>query len=111
MKGIFVPTKKLPFNYSAVTLFPFVLYNGVLPEWLKNHERIHLRQQLELLILPFYIWYLIEFGVRLLQMRNRRLAYRAISFEREAYENHDNEEYLKSRKRWQFLQYMKKSGI
>jgi hypothetical protein len=111
MKGIIIPTRKLPFNYTALTIFPFVFAKGLVPEWLKNHERIHLQQQLELLILPFYVWYLLEFCIRFLQFGSRELAYRAISFEREAYENHGKEDYLQSRKRWQFVAYIKKKGI
>jgi hypothetical protein len=33
----------------------------VLDKVFVNHEKIHLRQQLELLVLPFYVWYIIEF--------------------------------------------------
>ena len=71
-----------------------------------NHERIHLKQQLELLILPFFIWYGLEFLVRLLQYKNRREAYLNISFEREAYHNEFNLEYLKKRPFWCFLKYL-----
>ena len=71
-----------------------------------NHERIHLRQQLELLILPFFIWYAIEYGIRLLQYKDRYEAYRNISFEREAYENELFLEYLKKRRLWSFLRYL-----
>ena len=59
-----------------------------------NHERIHLRQQVELLVLPFYVWYGVEYIIRLLQYRNRHKAYRNISFEREAYEKEEAILYL-----------------
>ena len=71
-----------------------------------NHERIHLKQQFELLIIPFFIWYGLEFLVRLLQYRNRRDAYLNISFEREAYQNEFDLEYLKKRHFWSFLKYL-----
>ena len=106
IKGIFLRSSLLPSGYSAMTLFPFVIFRGKLPEWLRNHERIHLRQQLELLILPFYVWYLLEFTVHLLRYRNRLKAYRAISFEKEAYSNHHDTAYLQKRKFWGFLRYM-----
>ena len=64
---------------------------------LVNHERIHLKQQLELFILPFYIFYAIEFLYRLIQHKKWDLAYKNISFEREAYTHEKNLDYLKSR--------------
>ena len=94
---------------SGITLFPFILlrkkelrHNPVLI----NHEKIHLRQQLELLIIPFYIWYLSEYYIKYLKYKNPDLAYRNISFEREAYDNDHNLEYLKNRKWWSFISYL-----
>ena len=110
IKGVFVLFRKLPFRYSAITIFPFVFYTGKLPEWLINHERIHLQQQIELLVLPFYIWYLSEFLIRLLVTRNWSAAYRSICFEREAYSHHHDPAYLANRKAWNFIRYMKKPG-
>jgi hypothetical protein len=71
-----------------------------------NHERIHLRQQLELLIIPFFIWYLLEFCLRWIQYKNFDLGYRNISFEREAYANEKDLYYLKRRSFWKFLEYV-----
>ncbi len=71
-----------------------------------NHEKIHLRQQLEMLVLPFYIWYGAEFLFRLLQYKNPHLAYRNISFEREAYGNEKRLEYLSKRKCFTFVEYL-----
>ena len=71
-----------------------------------NHERIHVRQQLEMLILFFFIWYLIEYLVRLLQYKNSYRAYNKISFEREAYRNEKDPDYLRKRKLWSFLKYL-----
>lgn len=59
-------------NNTAITLFPFIfLYNNSLKHDLVviNHEKNHLRQQMELLVIPFYIFYVIEFIVRFLQHR------------------------------------------
>ena len=72
------------------------------------HEGIHTKQMQELLYLPFYVWYLLEWLVRIVMYRNVRKAYRNISFEREAYANQDNRYYNKERKRYSFLQYVKK---
>lgn len=45
-----------------------------------------------MLILPFYIWYLIEWLIRLVV--NFKMAYMSVSFEREAYRNDDNNKSL-----------------
>jgi len=94
---------------SGITLFPFILLRKKElrhNEILINHEKIHLQQQLELLIIPFYIWYLSEYYIRYLRCKNADLAYRSISFEREAYANDQNLTYLKNRKFWSFLAYL-----
>ena len=62
------------------------------------HERIHTAQQRELLFIPFYIAYLAEWLLRLVQYRNFNNAYRNISFEREAYSNETDTTYLDRRK-------------
>lgn len=72
-----------------------------------NHEKIHLRQQIELLIIPFYLFYCIEFLVRLIQYKNWYTAYMNISFERESYQNQMDFNYLKNRKFWSFLKYIR----
>ena len=99
----------VPKGYRGITLFPFIFFlrkedkrNVVLV----NHEKIHIRQQLELLVIPFFIWYGLEFLVRLFQYKNRREAYRNISFEREAYTNEKDLDYLEQRSFWSFLKYV-----
>lgn len=98
-----------PKGFRGITIFPFVFLldkkDSQNPVFL-NHERIHIRQQLELLIIPFFIWYGIEFGLRWWQHRDRRKAYYAISFEREAYAYEKDLDYLKRRSFWQFLKYV-----
>ena len=70
------------------------------PSWIDkyviNHERIHTAQQRELLFIPFYIVYFIEWLIRLVQYRNWQKAYYNISFEREAYAHGHNLDYLGS---------------
>jgi hypothetical protein len=97
-----------PKRFRGITLFPFVVLKSKLDMQnlvLLNHERIHLRQQLELLVVPFFIWYGIEFLIRLFQTRSRFNAYRMISFEQEAYQNENDLDYLKERSFWNFLNY------
>ncbi len=71
-----------------------------------NHERIHTAQQRELLFIPFYIFYVAEWLIRLLQYRSWQKAYRNISFEREAYTHGHDLNYLKNRKNYSFLKYI-----
>ncbi len=103
----------VPKGYSGITLFPFVFLKSAdlkHRETLINHEKIHLRQQLELLVIPFYVIYLIEFFIRLILYKNWSLAYENISFEREAYRNEHNISYLKRRPFWQFLKYIRSNA-
>lgn len=93
---------------DAITIFPFVFVREkrmLQNEVLMNHERIHLVQALELLVIPFYLLYLVEFVVRFVRVMNVEAAYRSISFEQEAYKNETDQQYLKNRKRWQFMKY------
>ncbi len=62
-----------------------------------NHERIHLRQQVELLIIPFYLWYVLEYVFYRLKGYSQEKAYRSICFEREAYQFENDLEYLRKR--------------
>ena len=88
---------------SAITLYPFVVVRHARlkdDEVLINHEKIHLKQQAELLVLGFYILYLGEYVWRYAQYRSQYKAYRNISFEREAYDNESDFNYLKNRPLW-----------
>ncbi|WP_445197849.1 hypothetical protein [Tamlana sedimenti] len=98
----------------GMTIFPFVfLKHEQLREdkVLINHEKLHLRQQIELLIIPFYLFYGIEFFWRLAQYKNWHFAYRNISFEREAYANEKDSGYLVKRSFWAFLGYLRGNGF
>ena len=106
---LIVRPKLLRKNYNGMTLWPFVvLKHHSLKEdaVFLNHEKIHLRQQAELLIVFFYIWYALEFLLRWLQFGNRYKAYRNISFEREAYYHESEMDYLKKRNIYRFLKFM-----
>ncbi|MDE7161018.1 MAG: hypothetical protein K2O24_09315 [Muribaculaceae bacterium] len=73
-----------------------------------NHERIHNAQQRELLWIPFYILYVIEWLWRLLLYRNHRMAYRNISFEREAYSYGHDFAYLSRRRPYAWLRRLRR---
>lgn len=98
----------VPRGYTGITIFPFVFLKSKSlrhDKVLINHEKIHLKQQLELFIIPFYIFYVFEFTIRLIQYKKWYTAYRNISFEREAYRNENDLDYLKSRPFWTFINY------
>jgi hypothetical protein len=104
----------IPKGYRGLTVFPFVFIKYRFDKENKvlvNHEKLHIRQQLELLILPFFVWYFVEYAVRLLQYKNANLAYRNISFEREAYANELDLDYLETRRFFSFLKYLKVKNI
>ncbi len=98
-----------PKGFRGITFYPFVILadknDGLNPVFV-NHERIHIRQQLEMLIIPFFIWYGIEFVCRWVQYKDRHKGYRNISFEREAYTNEKDLYYLKQRSFWKFLRFV-----
>ena len=99
----------IPKGYRGMTIFPFVIIKNFFDKEntvLVNHEKIHIRQQLELLILPFFLLYFFEYLLRLIQFKNKNTAYRNISFEREAYANERNLDYLKNRSFWKFRKYI-----
>lgn len=72
-----------------------------------NHERIHTAQQKELLFIPFYVLYGIEWLFRFIQYRNQHQAYMNISFEREAYKYGNDLNYLKTRKPYSWIRFLK----
>lgn len=98
----------VPRGFIGITIFPFMFlkYKALKGNTvLVNHEKIHLRQQLELLIIPFFVIYGIEFLVRLIQYKNWNIAYRNISFEREAYKNEKDLNYIKLRPFMAFIHF------
>ncbi|WP_210405079.1 hypothetical protein [Pedobacter sp. G11] len=97
MKAPIIIVKKLP--TAGMAIFPFILLKS---ERLKadkeiiNHEKIHLRQQLELLIIPFYVCYIINYLINLIIYKKHHLAYRKIIFEQEAYRFEGDLNYLRN---------------
>lgn len=100
----------IPFlNVKGMAIFPFVLLREKKSREdsvLLNHERIHLRQQLELLILPFYLLYLVNYLYQLITTLDHQTAYRNIIFEQEAYDHEKELNYLDRRKMFAFLYYL-----
>lgn len=95
----------IPFgkSYIAINLFGVVFAKEPLNKTFLLHEKIHTVQQKELLFVGFYILYVMEWLFRLLLYRNLRKAYRTISFEREAYQNQQTDDYLEKRKHFAWI--------
>lgn len=95
--------------YAGMALYPFVfIRKDVSPRRLPvliYHEKIHLRQQLELLLLPFYVLYLFHYLINLVRFRNHDLAYRNVIFEKEAFDNENKPNYLMNRAWFNFIRY------
>ncbi|AWV98894.1 hypothetical protein DJ013_12205 [Arcticibacterium luteifluviistationis] len=100
-KGVRLP------KISGIAIFPFIIVRSQVPSvTLLNHEKIHIRQQIELLVVFFYIWYVLEWFMHYLKVRNFWAAYRMISFEKESYCHENDLDYLKKRKFWAFLNHI-----
>lgn len=101
--------KYIPFKgFYAINLFGTYFirdeYKGEnIPESTLNHEAIHTVQMKEMGYIFFYIWYFIEWLIRLII--NGVYAYYKLSFEQEAYNNEDNYDYLKNRKPYNWFKY------
>jgi hypothetical protein len=91
-----------------MALFPFILIKHRhyrRDNILIHHEKIHLRQQIELLLVFFYLLYLLHYALNLIKFRNHYLAYINIVFEKEAYAMDGDLEYLRKRRFWEWARY------
>lgn len=85
-----VVNKVIPFKgFKAMNLFGVLFVReeckNRVDEITINHETIHSLQMKELLYVPFYLIYLLEYFVKIFWYWNLSKAYRNISFEKEAY--------------------------
>lgn len=97
-------------GFRAINLFGIVFARKdqpALDEHIINHESIHTRQMLELGVIGFYLWYVVEWIIRWIQYKDRYQGYRNIGFEREAYANDNDFSYLEKRRTFNFLGYLK----
>ncbi len=95
-------------SVNGLAFFPFIVVRSEIKGTAEalftiNHERIHIRQQLELLLLPFTICYIFMYLWGLMRGMSKREAYRNILFEREAYRNMYDLKYLQKRKAFSFF--------
>ena len=98
----------IPFpGYKAMNLFGILFVRKdeqhTVTDITINHEKIHTAQIREMLYIFFYIWYVIEWFIKVFIYLEFHEAYRNLAFEREAYENQDNLNYLNSRKHYNWI--------
>lgn len=126
----------IPFKgYKVIAILPFIFARKS-AKWLKdyvlNHETIHLRQQLEVLIASavilaalilifgwswwwmltslfvYYAGYGIDYAIRYVAYGSPHEAYRNIAVEQEAYLNERDMTYLNQRKPFVWVKYLGK---
>lgn len=94
---------------DAIALFPFIILRSRAlagDHQLIRHEKIHLRQQAEMLVVFFYVWYVLEYLIRRFTGKGHMEAYLRISFECEARAYEADPRYLSKRKFWAFLRWL-----
>ena len=97
----------IPFRgFKCINLFGvlFVRNGCVMTGKDFNHEAIHTTQMKELLYVGFYIWYFLEWMIELGRYGGK--SYYRNTFEREAYTNDENLDYLNTRPFWGFWEYI-----
>lgn len=117
----------------TITIGPFVLSKreeSRITQEVRNHECTHARQWAEIAVasgiillgmvlalgvsplwmllsgMVFYLWYGVEYAIRLCILRNADKAYKAVSFEREAYENDSDAHYLENSNYFAWINYL-----
>ena len=103
-----IKNKIIPFgSFLAINLFGYVFTKRELKDWQKRHEEIHSEQMKELLYVPFYLLYVLEFIIKLPFYKfNWNNAYRAVSFEREAYYYQDWRYYISYREKYAWRRFV-----
>ena len=111
MKPIVIQNSKIPvylsifINISAITLFPFIISRDEMSDVTIRHEKIHIEQQRELLVIFFYILYVWYWLAGKVKRMNNDEAYMNIPFEREAYEQMYDVNYLNTRQKHSWKNY------
>ena len=101
-----------------------------MPQYVRNHECTHSRQWIEMTVASgfllfllvalaginawwmvlsafvFYLWYGVEWLVRLCLLKDGKKAYRAVAFEKEAYANERNMNYAENAGYFSWVKYL-----
>jgi hypothetical protein len=103
-----IKNKIIPFGrFTAINLFGIVFYKDRISEIGLNHERIHSAQAADLSSfrimgwILFYLLYIKFYVINLI--KGSEDAYYDIPFEKEAYENQNNLNYINERERFAWV--------
>ena len=97
---------------DGMAVFPFILVKKSAFKQdtvLIRHETIHLKQAAELLVLPFYLLYLLNYMMNRFRYKTHHDAYMSIVFEQEAYRHEYDADYLQTRRFWAWCRPLPKS--
>lgn len=89
----------------GITIFPFVFLRKEVENdsAYLSHERIHLVQQAELLLVGFWLLYAVLYVVGRVKGLDHISAYKNIVFEKEAYKHMGDPEYPFRRRLWAWI--------
>lgn len=107
---VIIRNNLIPFKgYKVLNLFGilFVRKDEMVDDIDINHERIHTAQMLEMLVVFFYLWYVVEYIIIRMFHRKQGDAYHDVSFEEEAYRNEIDFNYLYHRKYYAWIKYVR----
>lgn len=98
---------------NGICLWPFIFVDNKKDATLLNHENIHLQQEKELFVIPFYILYIYYYIRNIIELNHisdwrarKYIAYKAIPFERESYANERDSNYIRRRNRMGWKKYV-----
>lgn len=119
MKGIVKNNSRVPVLLSyfspieiwAITIWPFIFCRGELGKKMENHEQIHIQQYNDLFLFGLTVVYIWDYLHGMVKYRNDyngfssvgEKAYYRTRSEQEAYDNDQNLDYLKNRKKREWL--------
>lgn len=100
-------SKLAPIKIWAISVGLWVWCRGEMSDRTKRHETTHFQQQLELLFVGQWLLYGLFWLIGLVVYRDGEMAYRENPFEREAYGNDEDPDYLARRKRYSWIRYLR----
>ena len=98
-------------GFKALTIFPFVFVRKDMRDKYvdatERHEKTHALQQIEMLWLLFFVWYGLEYIIKIVICKfDSDRAYFSISFEQEAYAGQNKFSYNDTRKHYAWIKYL-----
>ncbi|MES2225054.1 MAG: hypothetical protein V4478_03650 [Patescibacteria group bacterium] len=96
-------------NAMGITVYPFIFVRTDTRghEGLVRHETVHIRQQLELLLVGAILLFIVEYiYARFIKRLDARQTYYYSAMEQEAHRNTKNTNYLNERKPYAVLKYI-----